>query len=103
MLSQTKYTKEDLIKCGIDKKDLMVRTPFDYKCKGWGNPSIRIFNSVTYCNFKTIRKLLKLFKVTIAIYNDKPSQMFVEYNYSNKGKLLIFNVNVNEFKRQVKC
>jgi hypothetical protein len=102
MLNQTRYTKEDLIKCGINKKDLRVRTPFDYIHKGWNNPTICIFNSETYCNFKTIRALLRLFNVTIVIKDKKPIHLFVEYNYTKKGKLLIFNSNINEFLKGVR-
>jgi hypothetical protein len=99
MLNQTKYTKEDLIRCGINKKDLRIHTPFDYKHKGWGNPKICIFNSENYCKFKIIRALLKLFSVTVVIKDNKPVHLFVEYNYAEKGKLSIFNINLNKFKR----
>jgi hypothetical protein len=100
MLNQTRYTKEDLINCGIDKKDLRVRTPFDYKYKGWNNPTICIFNSIKYCNFKTIRRLLKLFKVTVTIKDNKPTHLFIEYNYSERGRLLIYDINTEQFKRR---
>ena len=99
MLSQTKYTKDDLIKCGIKKADLIVRTPFNYKQGGWDNPSITILNSVCYCNFKTIRALLRLFDVTISIKDNKPIHICVYYNYFKRGKLLIYDFNTNEFKR----
>jgi hypothetical protein len=100
MLNQTRYTKEDLINCGINKKDLMVRTPFDYKHKGWSNPTITIFNSQKYCTYKTIRALLKLYHVIISIKDNKAVHICVFDNYREKGKLSIFDLNKNDFKRE---
>jgi len=99
MLNQTKETKDILIMAGINKKDLIVRTKLNHKFKGYENSGICVFYSEKYFKFKIIRNLLKFFNVTISIYNNKPSHLFIEYNYSSKGKLKIFDVNKNDFTR----
>jgi hypothetical protein len=99
MLSQTGYTKKEVIEAGINKKDVCVRTPFDNKRKGWGNPSIVIYNSENYCTFRIIRKLLKNFEVWVSIKDKKPVHLIVNYHYGYNGKLKIFDLNKNEFIR----
>jgi hypothetical protein len=98
MLSQTRYAIEKLKESGIQRKDFSVRTPFDYKHKGWGEVRICIFNSETYATFKIIRKLLKSFNVTICTRQGKAVHVSITDSYNSKGFLTLYSFDTDSFK-----
>ena len=100
MLIQTKRIKDEIISCGILKKDVAVRTPFDYKCKGYGHTNICIYSG-DYNKAKYILRLRKYFNLIITTHGKDISHISILDEYvpdGQNGKITIYNIKTDEFK-----
>ena len=100
MLVQTKRIKDNIISCGILKKDVAVRTPFDYKCKGYAGTHICIYTDV-YNKAKYILRLRKFFNLVVTTHGKDISHISIIDEYvpdGQNGKITIYNIKTDEFK-----
>ena len=100
MLIQTKRIKDEIISCGILKKDVAVRTPFDFKCKGYGKTHIYIYSN-DYNKAKYVLRLRKYFNLIITTHGKDISHISILDEYvpdGQNGKITIYNIKTDEFK-----
>lgn len=99
MLVQTKRIKDNIISCGILKRDIRVRTPLSKKLGGYDNTKICIFSS-DYNKAKYILRLRKFFNLIITTHGKDISHFSIIDEYVPDGKsgyIHIWNLKTNEW------
>jgi hypothetical protein len=100
MLIQTKRIKDNIISCGILKKDIRVRTPLIERLGGYDKTHICIFSNA-YNKAKYILRLRRFFNLIITTHGKDISHISIIDEYvpdGQKGKITIYNIKTNEFK-----